>query len=115
MHVSCTLCGFVHALHHLLFPVHIIFWGGLCWVFMAPRQLALVTASRGYSLVAARGLLIVTASLVSETGSGAHSLSTCGAWASSPCEVWISSQSVSPALSAGLLSPGPPGKFHTIF
>ena len=48
---------------------------------MAPRQLALVMASRGYSLVAARGLLIVMASLVSETGSGAHSLSTCGAWA----------------------------------
>ena len=52
-----------------------IFW--LHWVFVALGfcGASLVAASRGYSLVAVRGLLIVVASLVVEHG-------LCGAWAS---------------------------------
>ncbi len=38
------------------------FW--LCWVFVAARSLPLVAVSRGYSLAAMRGLLIMVASLV---------------------------------------------------
>ena len=41
-----------------------IFFLGLYWVFFAACGLSLVAASRGYSLVAVRGLLIVVASLV---------------------------------------------------
>ena len=40
------------------------FW--LCWVFVAARGLSLVAASRGYSLVAVRGLLTMVASLAAE-------------------------------------------------
>ena len=38
----------------------------LCWVFIAAPKLSLVAASRGYSLVAVLGLLIVLASFVTE-------------------------------------------------
>ena len=40
------------------------FW--LHWVFIAALGLSLLVASRGYSLVAARGLLIAVTSLVME-------------------------------------------------
>ena len=42
------------------------FWP--CWVFIVMLKLSLVVASRGYSLVAVRGFLIVVASLVAEHG-----------------------------------------------
>ena len=42
------------------------FW--LCWVFVALCGLSLVSASRGYTLVAVGGLLIAVASLVAEDG-----------------------------------------------
>ena len=41
-----------------------LFW--LCWVFVAGHGLSLVVASRGYSLAAGCGLLVVVASLVVE-------------------------------------------------
>ena len=37
-------------------------------VFVAPNELSLVVVSRGYSLVAVRGLLIVVVSLIAEHG-----------------------------------------------
>ena len=40
----------------------------LCWVFVATCRFSLVVASRGYSLVAVRGLLTAVASLVAEHG-----------------------------------------------
>ena len=51
MSVSCSL---------------IYFW--LCWLFLAARDFSLVAASRGSSLVAARGSLIVVASLAAQHG-----------------------------------------------
>ena len=39
-----------------------------CWVFIAVCELSHAVASGGYSLVAARGLLIEVASLISESG-----------------------------------------------
>ena len=42
------------------------FW--LHWVYTAVHGLSLVIASEGYSLVAARGLFIAAASLVTEHG-----------------------------------------------
>ena len=61
----------------------------LHWVFVAARGLCLVATSRGYSLVAVRGLLIAVASLIAEQGLysvqasvvAAHGLSSCGSWA----------------------------------
>ena len=60
-----------------------LFW--LCWVFVAVHGLSLVVASRGYSLAAVCGLLIVVASLVEHGLQGvqtsvvaAHRLSCCG-------------------------------------
>ena len=51
----------------------------LCWLF-------LVLTSRAYSLVGARELLLVVASLVAELGlEGSLDLSSCRAWASLPC------------------------------
>ena len=41
-----------------------LFW--LHWVFIAARGLSLVVASRGYSLVEVRGLLIAVASLIAK-------------------------------------------------
>ena len=42
------------------------------WVFIAVYRLSVVAASRGYSLVAIRGLLIVVPSLVAEHRLWAH-------------------------------------------
>ena len=58
----------------------------LCWVFVAVPGLSLVVASRGYSLAAVCGLLVVVASLVVEhlpqgvqtSIVAAHRLSCCG-------------------------------------
>ena len=47
-----------------LFILLIYFW--LRWVFIAACGLSLVAASRGYSFIAVRGLLIAVASLVAE-------------------------------------------------
>ena len=44
----------------------IYFW--LCWVFIAACRLSLLVVSRGYSLVAMRGLLTVVAFLAVELG-----------------------------------------------
>ena len=57
-----------HRGHILLFLkiLFIYFW--LHWVFVAVSRLPLVVASRGYSLVAGCGLLILLASLVAELG-----------------------------------------------
>ena len=48
------------------FDLFIYLW--LCWVFVAACGLSLVAASRGYSFVAVRGLLIAVASLIVEHG-----------------------------------------------
>ena len=52
------------------------FW--LCWVFVAVKGLSLVVVSRGYSLVAMLGFLIVVASLVVERGLWSVGFSNCG-------------------------------------
>ena len=44
------------------------------WLRLTARRLSLVVASRGYSLIVVRGLLIAAASLVAEQGSRAHGL-----------------------------------------
>ena len=44
--------------------VYLFIYFGLYWVFAAAHRLSLVEVSRGYSLVAVLGLLIVMASLV---------------------------------------------------
>ena len=44
------------------FLIPIYFW--LPWVFVAALRLSLIAASRGYSLVAVCGLLIVVTSLL---------------------------------------------------
>ena len=54
----------------------IYFW--LCWVFGAERGLSLAVESRGYSLAAISGLLVVVASLVVELGLYVRGLSSCG-------------------------------------
>ena len=46
--------------------VYLFIYFGLYWVFAAAHRLSLVEVSRGYSLVAVLGLLIVVASLVEE-------------------------------------------------
>ena len=51
-----------------------IYYFCLRWVFVAARWLSLVAASRGYSFVAVRGLLIAVASLVAEHGLQVHGL-----------------------------------------
>ena len=47
------VCSFIH-------------W--LCWVFLAACQLSLNVASKGYSLVAAKGLLIAAVSVIAGHG-----------------------------------------------
>ena len=62
---SLSICCLRHSFfksNSILFLIRI--W--LCWVFVAARGLSLVVASRGYSLVAVRGLLLAVASLVAE-------------------------------------------------
>ena len=54
----------------------IYFW--LCWVFGAERGLSLAVESRGYSLAAISGLLVVVASLVVELRLYVRGLSSCG-------------------------------------
>ena len=51
---------------HVHTAIFIYFW--LYWVFTAACGPSLDVASRGYSLIAVRGLLIVVASLVAEHG-----------------------------------------------
>ena len=46
----------------------VVFFFLLRWVFVAARGLSLVARSRGYPLVAVRGLLTVVVSPVSEHG-----------------------------------------------
>ena len=54
-----------HFFYVCLFLFYFIcFW--LCWVFVAAHGLSLAAASRGSSLVAIQGLLIVVAPLVAE-------------------------------------------------
>ena len=71
------------SLHHLLrktffcfFFIIIYFW--LCWVFIATLRLSPVAVIRGYSPVAACGLLIAVVSLVVEQ---VCRLSSCVPWA----------------------------------
>ena len=100
------------------------FW--LCWVFVAACGLSLVAVSRGYSLLAARGLSYCSgfscyraqalecvgfcscSSQALECG-----LSSCGARASLPQGMWdlpgLGMEMVSPALAGGFLTTGPPG------
>ena len=75
---SCCLCRFANMVYCILtlflpLKVNAIFiivvfvfacFGGQHWVFIAVHRLSLVAASRGYSLVAVRGLLTAVASLV---------------------------------------------------
>ena len=58
------------------------------WVFVAARRLPLVVASRDYSLVVIRRLLIAAASLVAEYGTVERVLSSRGAWAQVLLGMW---------------------------
>ena len=53
-----------HHHQHIKKNTTIYLW--MCWVFIAARRLSLVAASRSYSLVSVRGLLVAAASLVAE-------------------------------------------------
>ena len=53
-------------LKYLFIFIYLLISG--CWVFIAVHGLSLAVESRGYSLVALHGLLIVVASLVVESG-----------------------------------------------
>ena len=101
------------------------FW--LCWVFVAACGLSQVVVSRGYSLLAARGLSYCSgfscdraqalecvgfcscSSQALECG-----LSSCGAWASLPQGTWdlpgLRMEMMSPALAGGFLTTEPPGR-----
>ena len=92
----------------------------LRWVFIAVRQLSLVAASRGYSLLQGLGFSLAWLLLWS-TGSAARGLSSCCTGASAvmahrlSCSVacgisWTGIKPVSPALVGGFLSPVLPGK-----
>ena len=63
--------------HFLFLKCYLFIHLWLCWVFIAACGLSLVSASRGYSLVAIHGLLIEVASLVEEQCWGFNS---CGVW-----------------------------------
>ena len=63
---TCILLSCVCLFFLIFIYVFIYFW--LHWVFVAAHGLSLVVASRGYSLVAENGHLIVVASLVLERG-----------------------------------------------
>ena len=52
-----------------LFKNNLFIYFLLCWVFITLHELSLVAASKGFSLVAVRRLLIVVASLLGGTGS----------------------------------------------
>ena len=62
-----------------VFSIH-YFW--LHWVFVAAHRLSLVAESRGYSLVAVRGLLIAVASRYRARVLGHTGFGSCG-----PCLV----------------------------
>ena len=52
---------------NILFVTYLfIFW--LCWGFLATGRLSLNVASKGYSLVAVKGLLIAVASAIAGHG-----------------------------------------------
>ena len=48
--------------------IYSFIYSWLCWVFIAVRAFSLIAESRGYSLVAVRGLRVVVASLVADHG-----------------------------------------------
>ena len=84
---ACSLgssgCGLAPALREDSLPPwlpFIVFNLGLRWVFTAACRLSRVAPSRGYSLVAVRGLLNVLAPPVWSTGSKRMGLAAQGTW-----------------------------------
>ena len=83
--LSVGSCYFSATFNYISF--YLFIYG--CAGFLLLCRLSLVAASRGYSLVAVRGLLIAVASLIAEHGLysvqasvvAAHGLSSCGSWA----------------------------------
>ena len=105
-----ALCPSLSRCLLLLLVLFTCFW--LHWACVAARELSLVAASRGYSLVAAYRLRIAVASLVAE-----HRLrvfTRYSARASLPRSMWNLPRSGiepgSPALAGGFLTTRPPGK-----
>ena len=77
MYVSKSQCIILYIFfYYYYFFKFIYFW--LCWVFTATHGLSLVVASRCYSLVAMRWLLIAVVSPVVEHSSRALRLSSFG-------------------------------------
>ena len=60
----------------IYFILFIYFW--LCWVFVAARELPLVAASGGYSLLQCAGFLLQWLLLLRSTGSKRVGFSSCG-------------------------------------
>ena len=77
------------------------------WVFVAMRRASVVVALGGYSSL--WWLL-----LLQSTGCRHAGFSSCGAWAQLPCGMWDLPRPViklvSPALTGGFSTTGPPGK-----
>ena len=118
---------------NILFVTYLfIFW--LCWGFRATGRLSLNVASKGYSLVAVKGLLIAVASAIAGHGlqvRGLHELQPVGfrSCGSRALQRWLNScdasaqllscmwvipglevKPVSPALQGGVPTTGPEGK-----
>ena len=74
-----NICVLLLHLYFLnLFILFIYFW--LCWVFVAARELSLVVASRGYSLLRCTGFSLRWLLLLWSTGSRRMGFSSCGTW-----------------------------------
>ena len=96
---------------YLFICLFLVVLGTWCaWVVLvAVLRLSLVSASRGYSLVAAHRLLIAVVSLVAE-----HGLNSCGTYGSFPDQ---GSNPWSPTLAGEFLTIGSRGKslHHILF
>ena len=115
----CSTCQYQKKILIFIYSLH--------WVFVAAHRLSLVVANRGCCLVGVHGLLIAVASLVVEHKPQsmrasvvvARGLSSCGAQAQLLCGMWNPPgpgiELVSPVLTGGFLTPGPPGKSSVQF
>ena len=106
-------CYLITPLKYFVFILFLYFW--LCWVFVAEWGLSLVVTSGGSSLVAVHGLLIVVASLAMEWRlQGTWSSEVGVHWLTCPVACGIFTK-LSPALTGGFFTTGPPGMSSSLF
>ena len=63
------------------FKINLFIYFWLYWVFIAVRELSLVAASGGYSLLRCTGFSLQWLLLLQSTGSRRVGFSSCGTWA----------------------------------